>query len=95
MAMNFSDFVYILSGFTTQLTECKYCISVLRYDALHDMVYFVPMCPIFVGPVTYGNALVSLVLISKIFQPEPESGLLVQSLHSELCMYHFFKFSSF
>ena len=42
MAKKFSMVVDNLFGFTTQLTEFKYYISVLRYVLSNDMVYFSP-----------------------------------------------------
>ena len=38
----FSEFIYKLYGFTTQLAESK-CIPVLRYVSFNDMVYFIPI----------------------------------------------------
>jgi len=41
-----------MAGCTSQVTECKCFILLLSYDLLCNRVWFVPMCPIFVGPVT-------------------------------------------
>ena len=42
VAIKVSRLVDNLFGFTTRLTESKYCISVLRHVSPNDMVYFIP-----------------------------------------------------
>ena len=43
--MILSEFFHSLSGILMQVTECKYCIPVLRYDLLSDIVQSMPPCP--------------------------------------------------
>jgi len=45
--MILSEFFHSLSGMLMKVTECKYCILVLRYDLLSDIVQSVPPCPSF------------------------------------------------
>ena len=33
-----------------QVTECKYSVSLLRYDPYSYRMQFVPTCPVFAGP---------------------------------------------
>ena len=63
MAKKFSQFVYKLPGFVTQVTEGQYSILLPRYDLLSDKAYFVPTCPVLPSQVTYLVLILSIRLI--------------------------------
>ena len=56
-------YVTFITGCTLQVAEYKYSGSLLRYDLLHDRVYFVPTCLVFAGPVTNEEHMVNEIII--------------------------------
>jgi len=53
ITMKFSTLLKHLMEFILQVTNQEYTVTVLRNDQSCNGVYFVPTCPVLVGPVTY------------------------------------------
>ena len=55
MAIKYSEFAQNLFSFVIQVSEWKYSILETRYNSLSNVIYSVPICPVFTGPVTFCN----------------------------------------